>query len=46
MDADLSLGLVAVSIEAAGLVNDSTGEDIYYTDATDASAAQATYVEV
>jgi flavin-dependent dehydrogenase len=37
---------VAVSIEAAGLVNDSTGAGIYYTDAAGASAAQATYVEV
>ncbi len=46
MDADLSPGRVATSIEAAGLVDDLTGEGIYYTDATDASAAQATYVEV
>jgi len=34
VDADLSLGRVAVSIEAVGLVGDSTGEDTYYTDAT------------
>ena len=46
MDADLSPGRVAVSIEAAGLVDGSTGEGIYYADATGASAAQATYVEV
>ncbi len=46
MDADLSPGREATSIEAAGLVDDSTGEGIYYTDAAGASAAQATYVEV
>jgi hypothetical protein len=46
VDADLSPGREAVSIEAVGLVDDSTGEGIYYTDATGASAAQATYVEV
>jgi flavin-dependent dehydrogenase len=46
VDADLSPGRVAVSIEAAGLMDDLTGEGIYYTDATSASAAQATYVEV
>jgi hypothetical protein len=46
VDADLSPGRVATSIEAAGLVDNSTGEDIYYADATGASAAQATYVEV
>jgi hypothetical protein len=46
VDADLSPGRVAVSIEAAGLVDDSTGEGTYYTDGTGASAAQATYVEV
>jgi hypothetical protein len=46
VDADLSPGRVAVSIEAAGLVDDSTGEGIYYADATGASAAQATYVKV
>jgi len=34
VDADLSPGRVAVSIEAAGLVDDSTGEGIYYADAT------------
>ena len=34
---------MAASIEAAGLVDDSTGEGIYYAAA---SAAQATYVEV
>jgi hypothetical protein len=37
---------VAVSIEAVGLVDNSTGEGIYYAAATGASAAQATYVEV
>jgi len=41
VDADLSPGRGVASIEAAGLVDDSTGESIYYTDATDASAAQA-----
>jgi len=46
VDADLSLGRVAVSIEAVGLVGDSTGEGIYYAEATGASVAQATYVEV
>jgi flavin-dependent dehydrogenase len=46
VDADLSPGHGAASIEAAGLVDDSTGEGTYYTDATGASAAQATYVEV
>jgi flavin-dependent dehydrogenase len=46
VDADLSPGYGATSIEAVGLVDDSTGEGIYYTDATGASAAQATYVEV
>ncbi len=46
MDADLSPGREATSLEAVGLVDDSTGEGIYYTDATGASAAQATYVEV
>ncbi len=45
MDANLSPGRVAVSIEA-GLVDDSTGEGIYYTDATGAMAAQAAYVKV
>jgi|GEM_PF-4042625 hypothetical protein len=43
VDVDLSPGRVAVSIEAAGLVDDSTGEGIY---CAAASAAQATYVEV
>jgi hypothetical protein len=46
VDADLSPGREVASIEAAGLVDDSTGEGIYYTDATGASDAQATYVEV
>ncbi|NAZ32979.1 MAG: hypothetical protein GU356_09640 [Pyrobaculum sp.] len=46
MDADLSLGRGVASIEAAGLVDDSTGEGIYYADATGASAAQVAYVEV
>ncbi|MFZ8842298.1 MAG: hypothetical protein ACO2PM_25885 [Pyrobaculum sp.] len=46
MDADLSPGREATSIEAAGLVDGSTGEGIYYTDAAGASAAQATYMEV
>lgn len=46
MDADLSPGREAPSIEAVGLVDDSTDEGIYYTDATGASAAQAAYVEV
>jgi hypothetical protein len=46
MDADLSPGREATSIEAAGLVDDSTGEGIYYADAAGASAAQATYVKV
>jgi flavin-dependent dehydrogenase len=46
VDADLSPGRWAVSIEAAGLVDDPTGEGIYHADATGASAAQATYVEV
>jgi flavin-dependent dehydrogenase len=46
VDTDLSPGCGVVSIEAAGLVDDSTGEGIYYADATGASAAQATYVEV
>jgi flavin-dependent dehydrogenase len=46
VDADLSPGRVAVSIEAASLVDDSTGEGIYYADATSASAVQTTYVEV
>jgi hypothetical protein len=46
VDADLSPGRGGVSIEAAGLVDDPTGEVIYYTDAAGASAAQATYVEV
>jgi hypothetical protein len=46
VDADLSPGRVAVSIEAAGLMDDLTGEGICYTDAAGASAAQATYVEV
>ena len=45
MDADLSPGCEADSIEAAGLVDDSTGEGIYYTDAAGASAAQTTYVK-
>ncbi len=45
MDANLSPGRVAVSIEA-GLVDDSTGEGIYYADAAGASAAQAAYVKV
>jgi hypothetical protein len=45
VDADLSTGREAASIEA-GLVDDSTGEGIYYTEATGASAAQTTYVEV
>jgi flavin-dependent dehydrogenase len=42
VDADLSTGREAASIEAAGLVDDSTGEGIYYTEATGASAAQTT----
>ena len=46
MDADLSPGREVASIEAVGLVDDSTGEGIYYADATGASAAQAAYVEV
>jgi len=46
VDAYLSPGRGATSIEAAGLVDDSTGEGIYYADATGAQAAQATYVEV
>ncbi len=46
MDADLSPGRGVASIEAAGLVDDSMGEGIYYADATSASDAQATYVEV
>jgi flavin-dependent dehydrogenase len=46
VDADLSPGRGVASIEAAGLVDVSTGEGIYYADATGASAAQATYVEV
>jgi flavin-dependent dehydrogenase len=33
-------------MEAAGLVDDSTGGGIYYADAAGASDAQATYVEV
>jgi len=37
---------VAVSIEAAGLVDDSTGEGIYYADATSNSAVRTAYVEV
>ena len=46
VDANLSPGREATSIEAAGLVNDSTGEDIYYTDATSNSAVRTAYVEV
>ncbi len=46
VDADLSPGREATSIEAAGLVDDSTGEGIYYAAATGALAAQATYVKV
>lgn len=46
VDADLSPGREAPSIEAVGLVDDSTGEGTYYADTTGASAAQATYVEV
>jgi hypothetical protein len=46
VDADLSPGREATSIEAAGLVGDSTGEGIYYADGTSASDAQAAYVEV
>jgi hypothetical protein len=46
VDADLSPGREATSIEAAGLVGDSTGEGIYYADGTGASDAQAAYVEV
>ncbi len=46
MDANLSRGRGAVSIEAVSLVDNSTGEGIYYSDATGASAAQATYVKV
>jgi hypothetical protein len=34
VDADLSPGREAASIEAVGLVDDSTGEGTYYTDAT------------
>jgi flavin-dependent dehydrogenase len=40
VDADLSPGRGVASIEAAGLVDDSTGEGIYYTDAAGASAVQ------
>jgi hypothetical protein len=46
VDADLSPGREVASTEVAGLVDDSMGEGTYYTDATGASAAQATYVEV
>jgi hypothetical protein len=46
VDADLSPGREVAAIEAAGLVDDSTGEGIYYTDATGASDAQTTYVKV
>jgi hypothetical protein len=46
VDADLSPGREATSIETAGLMDDSTGEGIYYANATGASAAQVTYVEV
>ncbi len=46
VDADLSPGREVASVEAAGLVDDSTGEGIYYADAAGASAAQATHVEV